>query len=65
MHSDKDIVVLSMADNGIGFDKDNESDNTGFGLKSLLRRTEIMNGKMFIDSFPGKGTNYGFEIPIP
>ena len=60
----KDIVVLSMADNGIGFDKDNQSGNIGFGLKSLLRRTEIMNGKMFIDSTPGKGTSYGFEIPL-
>jgi two-component system NarL family sensor kinase len=61
----KNNVVLSMADNGVGFDYTKESEeNIGFGLRSLLIRTEIMNGKMFIDSEPGKGTTYTFEIPL-
>ncbi|MDB5198769.1 MAG: hypothetical protein JWO92_732 [Chitinophagaceae bacterium] len=65
MHTVKNNVVLSLTDNGIGFDYTKESEeNIGFGLRSLLRRTEIMNGKMYIDSEPGNGTTYTFEIPL-
>lgn len=61
----KNNIVLLIKDNGIGFDYKKESDeNIGFGLKSLLRRTEIMNGKMYIESAIGKGTEYTFEIPL-
>jgi signal transduction histidine kinase len=60
----KDMIILSIHDNGKGFDYNRESaENTGFGLKSLLRRTEFMNGKMYVESAAGKGTSYTFEIP--
>jgi two-component system NarL family sensor kinase len=59
-----DNVVLSIRDNGVGFDHAKESsDNIGFGLQGLLRRTEIMNGKMFVESKRNTGTSYTFEIP--
>ena len=59
-----DNIVLSIRDNGVGFDYANESkDNIGFGLQGLLRRTEIMNGKMFVESIRNSGTSYTFEIP--
>lgn len=62
--TDKNQVVLNMKDNGIGFDYTNESrENVGFGLRSLLRRSEILNGKMYIESGINKGTTYIFEIP--
>lgn len=65
LKSVKDTVVLSMNDNGIGFDYAADSqENTGFGLRSMLRRAEIMNGKMYIESELSKGTNYTFEIPL-
>jgi signal transduction histidine kinase len=61
----KNNLVLRVADNGIGFDYNRESKNTiGFGLRSLLSRTEIMGGQMFLESEKGKGTTYTFEIPI-
>ncbi len=61
----KNNCVLSIADNGIGFDYTKESKNSiGFGLRSLLSRTEIMGGQMFLESEKGKGTTYTFEIPI-
>jgi len=58
-------LVLVSRDNGVGFDHTkllNES--SGIGLRSLLSRTEIMNGEMFVNSKPGKGTEYIFEIPF-
>lgn len=64
LKGNRDIVELLMKDNGKGFDYKEESEqNDGFGLRSLLRRTEIMNGKMYIDSEIGSGTTYTFEIP--
>lgn len=61
----KDKLVLRLADNGVGFDyKKETTENIGFGLKSLLRRTEVTGGQMYLDSEIGKGTNYTFEIPL-
>ena len=64
LKKENDTLTLFMRDDGKGFDHSRESeDNPGFGLKSLHRRTEIMNGKMYIESKTGSGTSYTFEIP--
>ncbi len=61
----KNNIIVIMTDNGIGFDYAKESkENIGFGLRSLLSRTEIMSGQMFLDSEKEKGTTYTFEIPL-
>ena len=61
----KDIIAIHISDNGMGFDYEKETtENIGFGLRSLLRRTEIINGQMFLESHKNKGTTYNFEIPI-
>lgn len=58
------IIVLTK-DNGTGFDYASKSNKpTGLGLRNLLSRTEVLGGNMFIESQPGKGTRYSFEIPI-
>jgi signal transduction histidine kinase len=49
----------------VGFDQLSVAkEKSGLGLRNLLSRTEILNGVMFIESEPGKGTQYVFEIPI-
>jgi Signal transduction histidine kinase len=59
------LLLLQLSDNGIGFNYEKESEeNPGFGLRSLLRRTELIGGTMFLDSKIGKGTTYTFEIPL-
>lgn len=56
---------MNIVDNGIGFDYNKEStDNVGFGLRGLLSRSELIGGEMYLDSKPGKGTNYIFIIPL-
>jgi signal transduction histidine kinase len=58
------LVVLT-EDNGSGFDHASAvQEKSGLGLRSLLSRTDIMGGEMFIESKPGKGTRYIFEIPL-
>ena len=57
-------VVLATKDNGIGFDyEERAKESKGLGLNNLLRRTELVGGKMFFESKKGKGTTYIFEIP--
>lgn len=58
------LIVLT-EDNGSGFDYTSAvQEKSGLGLRSLLSRTDIMGGEMFIESKPDKGTRYIFEIPL-
>jgi two-component system, NarL family, sensor kinase len=59
------LLVLLSADNGTGFDYNLQSrENDGLGLRNLFSRTEMLAGKLFVESTPGKGTSYIFEIPL-
>jgi signal transduction histidine kinase len=52
-------------DNGRGFDYQKMiKESTGIGLKSLKNRIEMMGGTLTVDSKPGKGTIFLFEIPV-
>ena len=64
LHTEKNKLVLKTHDNGVGFNPDALGANTGLGLRSLLSRTEIMNGTMYLDSKKGSGTSITFEIPL-
>jgi signal transduction histidine kinase len=65
LREEKNQVVLATRDNGVGFNYDAKAkEGSGLGLHNLLRRSEIINGKMFFESRKGKGTTYIFEIPI-
>ena len=64
LKADKKTLILKTVDNGIGFNVNAVSQKAGVGLRSLLSRTKIMNGTMYIDSQAGKGTSFTFEIPM-
>jgi two-component system, NarL family, sensor kinase len=58
-------LILSVRDNGKGFDKNEKAKSSqGLGLRNLYNRTELMKGDMFLESEKGKGTFYNFEIPL-
>jgi two-component system sensor histidine kinase UhpB len=46
-------LQLKIKDDGIGFDIAEK--RNGIGLKNIVSRTDLFNGKMSIDSQPGKG----------
>ena len=52
---DPDRVVLSIADNGQGFDA-TTSDRKGVGFLSMRERMQALGGDVEIESQPGKGT---------
>ncbi|HMJ46018.1 MAG TPA: ATP-binding protein [Ferruginibacter sp.] len=58
-------LQMNINDDGVGFEYEKKASETmGFGLRGLVSRTEVIGGQMYLDSVPGKGTNYSFEIPI-
>lgn len=60
----KGVLLLQCQDNGKGFDAGAVSGSSGIGLRSIRNRTEIMGGKMTLESKPGKGTRFNVEIPV-
>lgn len=65
---DKDLVMLEVQDDGVGFDKSNvesSSEQRGsLGLKNMNERTEMVNGIFRLDSAIGKGTTIRVLIPM-
>ncbi|WP_422359031.1 ATP-binding protein [Reichenbachiella sp.] len=57
-------VILTIEDNGIGFDKSKVVMNAeSFGLNSMKNRASSVGGHFFLDSQVGKGTQLTVEIP--
>lgn len=58
-----DLLTITLEDNGVGFNV-NSLEKDGMGLKSLRSRVESINGKMEIESAPGKGVSAYLEFEI-
>ena len=56
------IIVLSVKDDGQGFDPALHSD--GHGLGSMQRRAELLGTSLILSSAPGLGTLVGVELDI-
>ncbi|MEP2024094.1 MAG: PAS domain-containing protein [Reichenbachiella sp.] len=60
----QDSIVLTIEDDGIGFDKSRVTLNAeSFGINSMKNRTSSVGGQFFLDSQVGKGTQLMVEIP--
>ena len=60
-YSTGEDIILKLKDDGVGFDRQHAS--SGFGLKGMHERVQTLNGKLAIDSAPGKGTQILVTIP--
>ncbi len=74
---DGEDTVFYVRDNGIGIDRsqhdkvfelfykvDNSSKGTGAGLAIVKRIIEVHNGRVWIESEPGKGCTVCFTLPV-
>ncbi|CAN5191822.1 hybrid sensor histidine kinase/response regulator [soil metagenome] len=71
-------VVVSIADNGVGFDTElatklfrpferlhgNAFEGTGIGLTIVKRIVEMHHGQVWAESSPGQGATFRFSLPI-
>lgn len=58
-----DQLVLLIEDDGRGFDSNNLLSEDHLGLFGIQERVEMLNGKLIIESSPGKGTTLRVEVP--
>ncbi len=61
IRSINDMIHLEVKDNGIGFDLN--AKKSGIGLENIRRRVLMLNGKVEIISFPGKGCKLNIQVP--
>ena len=60
---EREEIVLSITDNGVGFDYDSAS-GKGVGLRSMAERIAAVDGDLNIDSARGRGTRIVAKCPI-
>ena len=53
LQSDAEFIILTITDDGKGFDPANYK--KGLGFKNIANRVSLFNGKVEIESAPGKG----------
>ncbi len=59
----QDGVVLTVSDNGRGFNVGDVRSTPGFGIFSIQQRVEDLGGSFSVDSTPGRGTTATLTIP--
>jgi len=68
IYSGNDTFVLTIQDDGIGFDvqqkKESGSGSSGLGLKSMRNRAKMIGADLAIQSEPGKGTDISVTVPL-
>ncbi len=57
-----DIVILTIEDDGVGFDLKNNNELSRFGLNSMENRARSLNAEFSLGSEPGKGTVITLQI---
>jgi signal transduction histidine kinase len=68
MHRAEDLLLLEVADDGVGFNvadvEANYSERSSLGLVNLRERAELAGGNLQILSAAGKGTRVQVRIPL-
>ncbi len=62
MMIENNFLIMTIHDNGIGFDQ--ETNNKGNGMTSMPARAKELNGVLTITSSPGKGTTIIFKVQM-
>jgi PAS domain S-box-containing protein len=64
IRGNKDGILLSVTDNGKGFDPGLLADQSGLGIVGIRERVRLVDGIVSIDSRPGHGTQIDVRVPL-
>jgi signal transduction histidine kinase/ligand-binding sensor domain-containing protein len=59
-----DVLSLVVSDDGVGFDRTRLGTSRGLGLITIRERAGQLNGKLDVESEPGRGTKIAVTIPF-
>ncbi len=62
---DSEHAVITISDNGKGFDTNARRRNDSYGLLGMKERAYLLDAEFNIDSEPGQGTHVTIVIPYP
>jgi signal transduction histidine kinase len=57
------LLVLTVEDDGVGFNPDEQTHPDRLGLFGMRERVEQLGGRLVVESAPGKGTIVSAEVP--
>jgi signal transduction histidine kinase len=63
LHMDDDDVLLTIRDDGVGFDTDGPGPEGHFGLAMMRERAQVAGGTYSIESARGRGTTVSVRLP--
>ncbi|RMF16669.1 MAG: hypothetical protein D6761_05800 [Candidatus Dadabacteria bacterium] len=58
-------LMLTVRDNGDGFDPAQQDPDSGVGLELMRQRARSIGATLEIESAPGRGTNLVLTVPLP
>jgi len=64
LRGNKGGLLLSVIDNGKGFDRDLAAGQRGLGVVGIQERARLVGGSVSIDSRPGEGTQIHVRVPL-
>jgi len=64
IEGEADTLILSIKDDGVGFDVKSKHYSVGHGLSNMRARAEDLNGVFQIHSTPGEGTSIKLILPV-
>jgi PAS domain S-box-containing protein len=62
LYLEEDLVLLTIQDDGVGFDLQQAENSGGMGLHSLSERVQQFGGSLRIETAPGQGTKLVVEL---
>ncbi|MEQ9305666.1 MAG: ATP-binding protein, partial [Marinoscillum sp.] len=64
LEEQEEFLLLSIDDNGVGMDMDNQGKPFSLGILGMKERAELINGVLDINSKPGSGTKIQLKVPV-
>ncbi len=64
IEKDKSNIKALIRDNGVGFNYAATGSFTGIGLKNIQTRIQYLNGTIYFDTAPNKGTTVNILVPL-
>jgi signal transduction histidine kinase len=64
LQADAGRLILRVHDNGVGFGENPKAKHASLGIASMRERMRLLDGRLDIDSGPGRGTTITASVPL-